>query len=409
VILSTVLLVLGTHHSVNAVEVRCTTSSSTWCHITESVTLAEGDALTILNSDNKDTITFMHWTTRSNMTTIPAAILETFPKLLMFDIGTGIEQLSPSDFEKAHVVEYIDLSKNKLRRVPAGIFPKAPKVETIDFSANQIAEIEDNAFAGMNHLDTLMFEYNYITTLKRNTFAGAPKLSTINLRSNEISVIEPGTFDLPRLDDLDLAVNHLKTVAIPVDLFNNAPVLRNVDLSYNELTAIPLALFRNKVTVDSLVLDYNQLQDFKFSELLKIKTLKYVSLENTDITLEAAATIPQNVSDSLLDNIDLTANGITSPDILKYLAVFGNLETITLDQNDVTRINDIANVKTLLPNVTTISLQGNDVNCAWLREVLPAMKAAEIDIATGTIDEKIPRQEQGDSVDDQLCGKVPKN
>lgn len=398
---------LCARHLSYAAEVRCASSANEWCRINEPVNLAEGEKLTISNSAHRDDVTHFQWTVRSNMKTIPTSILDTFPKLLLFDFGTGIEQLTPADFEKASAVEYIDLTKNAIRRVPAGVLSKATKVQTIDLTANRIIEIEENAFNGLHSLQTLTLEYNFIAELKRNTFAGTPNLRTLDLRNNEITTIEPGTFDIPRLDDLDLSINHLKTLALPTDLFSNAANLRNIDLSYNELTAIPAAVYHDNATISSLVLDYNQLEEFKFSELLKIKPLKYVSVENTGFRLDKDVTTPQTVSDSLLTDIDLTANGIVTPNILERLAIFGNLETITLDQNYVSRIRDIANVKTLFPNITTISLENNDVDCAWLREVLPAMKTAEIELATGSVDEKIPVEEQGESVDDQLCGKVP--
>lgn len=407
--LSTLLFVLCALHISNAAEVRCASSAREWCRINEPVSLTEGEKLTILNSDHKDTASHLQWTMRSHMKTIPAAIFETFPKLLMLDLGTGIEELNPTDFEKASVLEHVELSKNRISRVPVGVFTKATKLRTIDMTNNQITEIEENAFNGLNQLEEVIFEFNYITSLKRNTFAGARKLRTINLRSNEIATIESGTFNLPHLDELDLGINHLKMLSLPTDLFVNAPILRHVDLAYNELTEIPVAVRRNKVTIESLVLDYNQLDDFEFSELLKIKPLKYVSLENTGFVIEDDVLTPQKASKSLLDNIDLTANGIATPNILKHLAMFVNLETITLNENHIHRIIDIGNVKTIFPNITTISLENNEVDCTWLREILPAMKAAEIDLATGTVDEKIPAAERGESVDDQLCGKVPQN
>lgn len=406
--LSTLLFALCAQHSSNAAEVRCASSAREWCLINESVSLNEADKLTILNSGHKDNATQFHWTVRSTMKSIPTAIFETFPKLLVFDLATGIEVLGPLDFEKAAVLEQVDLTKNNIRRVPAGVFTKAPKLQVIDLTNNKIIEIEENAFNGLNQLEEVVLEHNYITTLKRNTFAGARKIRMISLCNNEITTIEAGTFNLPRLDELDLCVNHLKTT-MPVDLFNNAPMLHHLDLSYNELTEIPLAVRRNKVTIAELVLDYNPLDDFEFSELLKIKSLKYVSLESTGFILDDDVTTPQKVSKSLLDNIDLSNNGIATANVLKHLAMFGNLETITLNMNRIHRINDIANVKTMFPNVTTISMEKNGVDCDWLREVLPAMKAAEIDLATGIVDEKIPVEEQGESVDKQLCGKMPEN
>lgn len=347
----------------------------------------------------------MQWAVRSNVISFPADIFDTFPNLLLMDVAVGFEELSPADFEKALQLDYIELSKNKIRRVPANVFPKASKLKTIEMTSNQIEEIEENAFNGLNELETLTFKYNLITTLKRDTFAGTPKLRTIDLQDNEIAIIELGTFDLPRLDSVELGVNHLKSLTLPLDLFVNAPILRHIDFRYNDFTTLPSALFQNNVTIESLVLDYNQLQDFQLSELIKIKQLKYASFENTGIVLDDDVPIPKEVSQSLLVQIDLTSNAITTSNILKHLAIFGNLEIVLLNQNFIPSINDIANVRTLFPNITSISLEESEVDCTWLGEVLPALRAAEIELSTGSIDEGIPLAEQGDSVDGQLCGK----
>lgn len=390
----------------SATEVRCASTTREWCRITEPVQIQDADKVTITNTDHSDDVLYVEWT-RATVKTIPKILFEKFPKMAKIDMSTGLETLTTDDFEKATELETIDFTKNSIRRVPAGVFTKATKLVSIDMTYNRITTIEDNAFNGLAHLQTLSLDYNWIDSLKRNTFAGAPKLQTINLRNNEITSIEPGTFDLPRLDELDLAVNHLKSMAIPAELFVNAPVLRHVDLSYNELTTIPNAFRRSKVTVESIVLDYNPLDNFELNELCKLKGMKYVSLENTGFTMPADEDVPQKVCKSMLDNLDLTANGIDTANILNHLAMFGNLETITLDENHIHTINNISNVKDMFPNITSISLENNEVDCGWLRETLPTMKAAEVELATGVVYDKIPLAEQGEAVGEQLCGKVP--
>lgn len=376
-----------------------------WCVIHDSINvLAQDDKLQIVNAEHKLNVTHLQWNYRSNvMKSLPTIIFETFPNLELLDFSTGIELLNDVDLALALKLKSLILNKNKINLIKSNVFKLAVNLNDIQLDYNQITELQDNMLNGLSKLSTISLNSNFITTLTRNVFAGAPRLSSISLKNNELVSIEDGVFNLPRLTEIILSNNHLKV--LPDNLFVNAPLLHHIDMFDNELVVVPQALFKQK-SIDSLILDWNELENLSLNQFLLIENLNYLSLENVGLVLSSPAerVIP---SKSLLTSIDLSDNNLVLPDILNQLSMFRSLEKIVLDRNLIHLINGMADIKTYFPNITSISMVGNEVDCAWLKEVLPAMKAAEIELDTGAVDENIPVVEQGEIVDGQLCGVIP--
>lgn len=159
--------------------------------------------------------------------------------------------------------------------------------------------------------------------------------------------------------------------------------------------------------LENLVLDANELRDTKLSDVAKIPHVKYVSMENVGFVLPATVEQSTAEHESKINNIDLAQNNLQTTDILRHLAIFRELEIIRLADNAIHKLNGIEHIKTLFPNITSISLEKNAVDCQWLATVLPAFKEAEIELNTGSLDELLPHDQQGNAVDGQLCG--PKN
>lgn len=341
-----------------------------------------------------------YWKKFSNWKSFPKTIFDVFPNLKFVEIHCGIETLSAHDFEKANHLDGLHLMRNNLKHIRAGTFDLLKKVDTLDLECNEIIEIEENAFNGMSALQTLSINSNRLTTIKKNTFSGAPKLRTINMNMNEVSLIEDGAFDLPQIMEIYLADNNLKT--LPNKLFANAPLISHLDLSTNDIDAIPQTLYQTS-TLDNIILDANDLQGIKLSDVALLQNVKYVSLENVGLTLPAV--VENSTVQSKIANIDLSHNDIQTANILNHLTIFKDLETISINNNAIHRINEIENIKNIFVNISSIYIQNNAVDCQWLSSVLPALKEGEIDLDTGSYNEKFSREEQGQVVDGQLCGE----
>lgn len=386
--------------------INCSNQQCIWCRVHEDLeNLIDADSLTIANVTHKAKVTYFQWLHRSKLTHLPKVVFETFPNLELLDWSTGIEVIREADLENAKNLNSIILNKNAISRIPANAFKHAANLATIEISANKITDIEDNAFYGLNKLTDLTLESNFIKVIKRNTFAGAPKLATISLKVNDITTIEDGAFNLPRLTSLSMNTNHLKSLSD--NLFAHAPEMFHLDLSDNELRQVPQATI-SAPGLTTLVLDWNQLEDLDLNTFIRFGKLEYLSLENVGLTLPASAGGQVKTSKSILTQIDLTDNELSSADVLKHLAIFANLEEITLKSNKIVRLNDLANIKKTFANITKIDLDDNEVECNWLREVLPKIKELEITLSTGDEDESLPAAEKREVVDGQWCGKIPK-
>lgn len=395
------MLVLSIGYAAATSTIKCASQQREWCRVYDSLeNLTDDEKLTIENVSHKDNVKNFQWLQKSNLKHIPAVIFETFPSLKLLDLLTDIEELRESDFANAKKLEYLYLMRNHIQRVPSNVFKHASNILTITLNVNSITDVQDFAFKGLNKLYEVTLDFNYISSLKKNTFAGAPKLITISLKNNEITSIEDGTFDLPRLDEILLNSNRLQS--LPDRLFANAPQLTHVDLTDNRFTQLPAAL-STVPKLDTLVLDWNQLENVQISDFAGMEKLDFLSVENTGVTIPT--TDQPKPSKSALTQIDLTDNALADEDILKHLSMFGNLEGINLSNNKFARINDLSNVKKLFENITKIDLEGNEVDCSWLKEVLPQMKNMEIEFETGDQDTDFPDDDKREVVDGQFCGK----
>lgn len=387
-----------------AVEIRCWSRTRDWCSIRDNVpTVSDGDKITITNADPKETVKTFAWTWPTNLKTMPSVWFETFPNMETCDLSfMGLETLTQASLENASMLKTLVLEGNNIRIIPASVFKMAANLTQIDLDDNNIVEMEDWALKGLDRLRELTMANNDIKVLRRNMLAGAPRLQKLDLSNNDIEVIEAGCLNIPQLKELDLSVNNIKNM--PVDILNGAPLLKQLDLSKNWMSEIPEAIRTSKIT--TLVMDMNPLENVHLRDLLKMPTLEFVSLENTGIiTVWPEAMTDKTTSTSMVNHLDIGSNGPMTANILKQLVALTHLQNVILDKNQLERL-DLDDIKTMLPSLTVISLEDNEIDCEWLKEMIPKMTDAEIEMKTGDWDEDLPASEQRQKVDTHLCGRL---
>jgi len=366
-----------------SVDVPCTTQPLKACLVEEAVHIQEGDTLNFLNVDDPNNVLRFDLHDPSRVKFVPADVFEKFPLLTDFVLrGVGVETLSADSFSHAENLKNLELSKNQLAVIPKNVFSKLANLVFLDLTFNQIAEIEDGALNNLDSLNYLFLSGNRLTTIKRGTFAGAPKLREIDLRSNSLEQIEDGAFDLPELTNVVIRNNLLKSVSS--NLFLSAPRLEQLDLSTNLLANVGQA-FEKLTALNQLTLDNNPtLQDIKFAALIALPALSSLSLKNTSLTLADNVANEDTVATSHLVHLHLTNNNLSRTDLLSLLSSLKNLEELFLNNNKLTRLDNVENIKTLLPQLKEIGLSKNKLDCKWLEEAQSVFK--QNDIYAGDID-----------------------
>ncbi|KFV50595.1 Leucine-rich repeat-containing protein 32, partial [Gavia stellata] len=237
----------------------------------------------------------------------------------------------------------LDLSGNKMTRLPAGIFRSTPQLRELDLSNNYIIEIEEGAFEALGELEVVNLALNSLHCISGFSLM---QLRVLNLSHNalELFVSEEGAEpyllqvldlshnrllyfpELPKahyLTHLNLS-NNLIASLLPGSHHPGEFVLRyeemarfnrtlhttaglthvtDLDLSNNRLQLFPFTFFHSLGSLHSLSLAMNCLQDVAGDPL---------SVRSLDLHSNAIRVLPRWFFDSLpqLETIDLGSNSL---------------------------------------------------------------------------------------------------
>lgn len=394
------MFALAMNAIVNALpqDIQCTIlpTEPTTCYIDTPFILQPLSTLNIVDNGNLENITRFQLRAYSNLNRIPAILWAKFPKLeeIIMANYSVVDTLSTADFLYAANLKILSLQGNRLLTVPYSAFVLAPKLEQLDLSMNLITEIEDMAFNGLDQLKVLDLSYNRLGLLKMFSFAGAANLQYLDLSHNKIKLIDDGTFNSPALKYLNLNTNDLKV--LPEHLFGVAGAqsspLVYVDFGDNKLAHIGSSLY-NLREMEFLNLTNNKkIDDINLAEFAKLPNLLQLSLSNsgfqfpTPVTVIppsfVAPTTPSPTSISPLKVLELSKNKLANPDILMQLAYFRRLEVLRLDGNKFTYFDYVKALPTWFPNLHTIYVGENKLNCEWLNLTIPMFKEANVTVLT---------------------------
>ncbi|KAK7481380.1 hypothetical protein BaRGS_00027336 [Batillaria attramentaria] len=151
----------------------------------------------------------------------------------------------------------------QLHHINAGDLSGLTSLETLVISDTVLDSIDENAFQGLTSLRSLDMSYNRLTSIPAGLFQGLDKLTFVYLTGNthcslppsvfknlktlrelylgsmSISVFDPSLFSgLDSLVHLDLSDNEIKEVPASVASPTFLRSLKNLDLSFNQLTTL---------------------------------------------------------------------------------------------------------------------------------------------------------------------------
>ncbi|NXN17945.1 LRC32 protein, partial [Indicator maculatus] len=250
----------------------------------------------------------------------------------------------------------LDLSGNKVTKLPAGIFRSTPQLRELDLSNNYLMEIEEGAFEALEELEVVNLALNSLHCVSSFSLT---QLRVLNLSHNalELFVLEEGA-ESHLLQVLDLSHNRLLSFpALPkahqlthLNLSNNliASLLpgsshpgefallyeemarfnsswhtmaglvqvADLDLSNNQLELFPFSFFHSLGSLHSLSLAMNCLQDVARESLTDGMEpqdhLLTLSVRWLDLHDNALRVLPRWFFHSLpqLETIDLSSNSL---------------------------------------------------------------------------------------------------
>ncbi|KAJ8254182.1 hypothetical protein COCON_G00207940 [Conger conger] len=198
----------------------------------------------------------------------------------------------------------LDLSQNKLSRLPGGAFRPLSELRNLDLSNNQVEHVSQESFAGLALLERLYLFNNRIQSIHPAAFQGLgqllelklqgnqltslpalrmPKLLLLDLSYNQIPPPEPADLQTPNLEGLHMAGMGLRELdpGLTAGLGN----LHGLDLSQNQLRAVPEALreVRGLTRLNLAGNPVGRLRPEDFQKLEQLRELQELDLSNTNL------------------------------------------------------------------------------------------------------------------------------
>ncbi|XP_061618764.1 keratocan [Phyllopteryx taeniolatus] len=186
-------------------------------------------------------------------------------------------------------LEHLSLSRNRISKIPDGVFFGLDKLTFLDLQGNKLMDdaVTEVSLKGLNNLVQINLAKNQLSSMP----LGLPPTTTqLFLDGNNIDKIPMGYFKgLPKMAFLRLNHNKLGSSGVPSNVFNISSIL-DLQLSHNLLTEVPLI----PPGLEQLYLDHNNIKSVSGSNVCPIDInaldannsapqLRYLRLDGNDI------------------------------------------------------------------------------------------------------------------------------
>uniref|UniRef100_A0A3Q2GKM1 Leucine rich repeat containing G protein-coupled receptor 6 n=1 Tax=Cyprinodon variegatus TaxID=28743 RepID=A0A3Q2GKM1_CYPVA len=184
-----------------------------------------------------------------------------------------IQSMGSRCFEGLQSLETLDLNYNDLQEFPVAIRTLS-KLQELGFHNNNIKAIPERAFVGNPQLHTIHFYENPIQFVGKSAFQFLPKLHTLSLNGATQIQEFPDLKGTTSLEILTLTRAGLS--ALPMDLCEQLPHLRVLELSYNQIEDLPS--FYHCSALQEIGLQHNQIKRIESSTFQQLSSLRALDL-----------------------------------------------------------------------------------------------------------------------------------
>ncbi|XP_029019984.1 keratocan [Betta splendens] len=216
-------------------------------------------------------------------------VLSALPQLAHLYMDDNLLSSVPSPLPAT--LEHLRLSRNRISKIPAGVFIGLEKLSLLDLQGNKLMDdaVTEVSLKGLNNLVQINLAKNQLSSMP----LGLPPTTTqLFLDGNNIEKIPAGYFKgLPKVAFLRLNHNKLGSSGVPKNVFNVSSML-DLQLSHNQLTEVPLI----PAGLEHLHLDHNRIKSVSGSNVCPVSVdsvddsmnesvprLRYLRLDGNEI------------------------------------------------------------------------------------------------------------------------------
>lgn len=241
----------------------------------------------------------------------------------------------------------LDLSGNRLKRVPSEALHTTQRISRISLQDNSISSIGEDDFAVWGQsLTALNLANNELKYVSPEAFRGTTKLREIRLSYNHLLELDPGmfkpirttleileigSFHLPALEVLQgmgkvkwLQMDHDRLQNLSPSSFEGMSALIHCDLEGNKLQSLPPGLFRSTIhtRLNSIVLANNEIETVEPDTFHKLPIITNIVLFGNRLKVVRSLSFRDM---PILNTIILARNYIQRIE----KAAFSNLKSVT--------------------------------------------------------------------------------
>ncbi|CAH2312973.1 leucine-rich repeats and immunoglobulin-like domains 1 [Pelobates cultripes] len=261
----------------------------------------------------------------------------------------------PSLGEASSKLISLSLHHNKIRSIEASQMMQYVALEILDLSFNEITEIHSGTFPPGLRIKELNLGSNRVNSLESESFKNLSRsLLTLRLSKNRISHLPLRVFKLPRLTQLELNRNRIRSIEGLT--FHGLDSLEVLKLQRNNISKLTDGAFWGLSRMQILHLEYNNLKEVSTGSLYGLQSLQQLHLSNNSISQinSGGWSFCRNLQELILSYNNLTRLDEGS------LADLGALEILLLGHNSISHIAEGAFKG--LKSLRILELDHNDIS-----------------------------------------------
>ena len=250
--------------------------------------------------------------------------------------NNSLSELDLLSFWGLEKLQSLDLSYNKLRRVPSDALRLLRNLRTLTLTGNRIKALENFDFMNLGHLEVLSLDKNPLSVIEADAFSGT-KLFLLILDGVHLNRGLEGIpkKELGKLKSLSIADSGISK--IPDLWFLDLPCLRSLNLDNNDIRDIPDNAFDGiGHSLTTLEINGNKLKRLSRASLRKLVALE--SLEASHNRLRRIYARTFNASKNLM-RLDLSHNSIKDVSPFAFEGM-DNIATIDLRVNQMITLDE---------------------------------------------------------------------
>ncbi|CAG4994256.1 unnamed protein product [Parnassius apollo] len=290
----------------------------------------------------------------NNLTRITLANHGTDLQTIIWTDST-VQAIDQDLFLGLYNLEYIDLSRNEIKRTEHDLFARLTHLKHLNLSRNKIEDIPRFTFAYLDNLEVLDVSHNELHVIPFQVFGPLTRLKYLDISHNKIATFLDYFFK-PNRQLKQLFLNNNSIVEITSKALVNLRELEILDLSGNKLDYLPKSIFDSFDELTDLNLSDNSYQNISHDAFKNLHKLKWLNLGGTRLKMLPAALFQhnENLQTFYLDNTQVTVIHNTN---FKGLI---NLQRLFIRNNSFLR-----EIETFVfddtPSITHLDISGNDL------------------------------------------------